>query len=100
MTTRSAAACVARSEKLGAAPTEEARWLLQRLAASESRREKAELRLRMGMALESSAGVASAAEGAREDLGSRRPPPRRMPAADLELGLLGGFGMKRRQGNG
>ena len=63
MTTRSAAACVARSEKLGAAPTEEARWLLQRLAASESRRQKAELRLRMGMALESGAGVASAAEG-------------------------------------
>ena len=46
LTTRSAAACVARSEKLGAAPTpaptEEARWLLQRLAASESRRQKAE----------------------------------------------------------
>jgi len=61
-------------------PTEEAWWLLQRLAASESRRQKAEffflelqkaeLRLRMGMALESSAGVASAAEGAGEDLAS------------------------------
>jgi hypothetical protein len=60
LTTRSAAACVARSEKLGLGPTEEARRrLLRRLAAaSESRREKAESRLRA-----SSAGVASAAAG-------------------------------------
>jgi hypothetical protein len=50
----------------------------------------------MGMALESSAGVASSEKGASEDLGSRRPPPpppppRRMVAADLEI-LGGGFG--------
>ena len=97
MTTRSAAACVERSEKLGAAPTPapaaEAGRLLQRLAASESRREKAESRLRMTLA--SSAGVASAAvEGAREGLGNRWPPPRRMVAADLvtlEAGLEVGF---------
>ena len=46
----------------------------------------------MGIALECSAGVASAAEGAREDLGSRRsPPPRRMAAADLETRVRTGF---------
>lgn len=42
------------------------------------------------MTLASSAGVASAAvEGAKEGLGNRRPPPRRMVAADLVCLKLG-----------